>query len=548
MITIQAAMLIMLGILLACLAALLILPYYGRRAARLAREEMRRSMPLTAEEIRADKDRLRAEHAIATHKLEMKLEEAELSAAHQRIELNMRDAAISALESAVADLKTEIEENENARRVLEQTITDRLPRVEQRFTDAKRLLLQRDSEIAALTESAARQARALEEAAQINAQQRDEMHRLSATLAARAARNREILAPDARLDEEVALRAELEALRMKARDQAALIARLQQMQAQSGGRSLDVASAVGNGADDAEAARLKNDLAEAEIALKAARPSNHAAVVNAALEAELRILKSERQDKDTEIARIKAALQAYEAEDADSAAIKESKLALKARLSALQAQSEQQQATILSQRAEIAAANEKLARQAAHFMDEMRRLGAGTLPASGAPRRDVAAVEGRRRSLAERIAQPRTQPTGPTGAKNGGEAGRKEHDPERVSGFLRALEQQTSAETVRSDAANAMAAAPSGSAAAAPFAAEPEIHTAAAELSVGHASPAGPAPGVAAEPASAGPASEAVASPPAPAAAEDEASTPAKRRRPGLLERLTGVDKAAAGS
>lgn len=546
-------MLVMLGILLTCLAALLILPYYGRRAARLAREEMRRSMPLTEQEIRADKDRLRAEHAIATHNLEMKLEEAALSAAHQRIELNMRDAAISGLESTVNALKQEIEENENARRVLEQTITDRLPRVEQRFTDAKRLLLQRDSEIAALTGSAARQAQALEEAAQINAQQRDEMHRLGATLAARAARNREILAPDARLDEEVALRAELEALRTKAREQAALISRLQQARAAA---PVAVEGAGNAAAGDAEAARLKNDLAEAEIALKAARPSNPAAVLNAALEAELRILKAQHQDHQTEIARLKAALQAYEAEDADSAAIKESKLALKARLSALQAQSEQQAATILSQRAEIAAANEKLARQAQHFMDEMRRLGAGTMPASGAPRRDMGGVEARRRSLAERIAQPRTQPAAPAASRAPGTPSRdaadasprKDQDLMRVTGFLRALD--NASQPVAAHGGGAAATSEStgaGERSSEPAAAEPEIHTAAAAQSVAQSvDQAGE--GAALEPAAAEPAQGAPAAGAAAAEALPASPPPAKPRRPGLLERLTGIDKAAAGS
>ena len=83
-------------------------------------------------------------------------------------------------------MRTLIEENENARRVLEQTITDRLPRVEQRLTDAKKLLYQRDREITSLTDTASKQAHALEEATQINTQQRDEIHRLNATITTRA--------------------------------------------------------------------------------------------------------------------------------------------------------------------------------------------------------------------------------------------------------------------------------------------------------------------------------------------------------------------------
>ncbi len=84
-------------------------------------------------------------------------------------------------------LRSELEEYENARRVLEQTITDRLPKVEFRLTEAKKLLQQRDREIANLTVSSSRQAQALEEATQINTQQRDEIQRLNQTLTARAA-------------------------------------------------------------------------------------------------------------------------------------------------------------------------------------------------------------------------------------------------------------------------------------------------------------------------------------------------------------------------
>ena len=69
MITIEMVMLAALGFLTAALLALFIAPLYRRRVARLTTEMMKRSMPLTEAEIRADKDRLRAEFAIRIHKL-----------------------------------------------------------------------------------------------------------------------------------------------------------------------------------------------------------------------------------------------------------------------------------------------------------------------------------------------------------------------------------------------------------------------------------------------------------------------------------------------
>ena len=63
-----------------------------------------------------------------------------MNAPRQFIEVNRRDAAINALETTAQDLRAELDEHINARRVLEQTVSDRLPRVESRLAEAKRLL------------------------------------------------------------------------------------------------------------------------------------------------------------------------------------------------------------------------------------------------------------------------------------------------------------------------------------------------------------------------------------------------------------------------
>lgn len=575
MITIQAAMLVLLGVLIATLLVLLILPAYGRRAARLATDAIRRAMPLSESEIRADKDRLRAEHAISIHKLEKKIDEMSFSAARQLVEINRRDAAISALEGELAGTKTLIEEAENARRVLELTITDRLPRVEQRFADAKKLLIQRDREIATLTETATRQVQAIDEAKSINAQLRDDMHRANATLAARAAKSREAMTPDTRFDEEVALRTELEALRAKARDQASLIGRLQGRFAK--GHAAEGAAQAEEGSD-VNAVRLANDLAEAEIALRQARQpaadGGHNAI--AAREAELRTLRAQKQDLDAEIARLKAALKAYEGDDtADAAAMKESKLALKAKLTSIQAQAEQQQATIHSLRADLAAANERLARQANHFMEELRRLGAGTHPVSGPPRREgtTQPPADRRRSLAERIAAPRPQAAPPakdSASLNGASpvaepaaapspatadtaAEVKEREAARASGFLKAL---GAAPAETGEAPPASSAAPNGTPAMPPLAgplAEAQrgsgLKVSAIIGAEAKRDEAPPPEASAKAPEAEPPLAGGTQSPALSAVPGTAAQAPAKpARRPGLLERLTGVDKSVSSA
>lgn len=517
-------MLIALGMFLAGFAVFLMAPFYRRRAARLATDALRRSMPLTEAEIRADKDRLRAEHAIAIHKLEAKVEEGALSAARQMVEINRRDAAISALESKTAQMRTSLEEHENARRVLEQTITDRLPRVESRLSLAKKQLFQRDQEIASLSQSSNKYSQALEEATQINTQQRDEIHRLNATITTRAARNREPLGANARFDSEVALRAEIEALRAKARDQSTLISRLQGVLVNAGATG---SSVLGNKAGtveaDIEVARLRDSLSEAELALRAARSTAQAGQAGSTqAEQDLRALKSINQDQQAEIARLKAALKAYEAEDADDRAVMDSKIAMKARLSALQAQADQHNSTIHSLRAEIAAANEKLARQASQYMDEMRRLGAGTFPTTGPGRR--AAYEAPATTLAARISAPRPIVPPPSAASPPA-AGSEAAPPSNAMPDL------------RGQSSHVMPAASEPVAAERPVSESERVTSNFLRALTGAAIPAAAAPEAANE-------TKTGSEPDTDAAGTGRPV--AVRRRPGLLERLTSADKPAA--
>lgn len=391
-------MLVALGFLAATLLALLIAPAFWSRAVRLTTARIKDSMPLTETEIQADKDRIRAEYAIKVHKLESLVEQVRLSGARQQIELNRRDATINELEGAHERLKAAFEENENARRVLEQTVADRLPRVEQRLSETKRLLLTRDREISELSQTADRQRRAIAEAASINTQQQAEIERLQSALETRAARNQAGTA-DPRFDGELALRAEIESLRAKTREQAQLLTRLQSLSGTTSPPQLVVVPG-----DTKAAAGSSDD--------SAAPPVDDRRLLD--LERQVRTLKARNDDQAAEITRLKAAIAVFESEadgEMTRGSIRESRIALKARLQSLEAQSNQHSETIQRLRSELAAANERLARQAAHFSSELKRLGAGTLPASGQARRPA---EPARLSLADRVAQarlaPRTEP------------------------------------------------------------------------------------------------------------------------------------------
>ena len=327
----------------------------------------------------------------------------------------------------------DVNEHENARRVLEQAIMDRLPKVEQRLAEARKLLVQRDREIAVLTETSDKQTTAIEEATQINIQQADELHRVRAALETRAARNRETLG-DPRFDGEVALRTEIEALRAKTRDQSAMLERLQ-----GAGEGAVFAFNDENGTGETGSLKAALAKAEAELAAIMAEESGDAAA-RSALEEQTQQLERQVSGQTSEITRLKASLKAYEDVAADSEAGRESQISSKAEFNALQAEVDEQRRTIQALRAEVASNNERLARQAQHFRDEMRRLGSGAASVAAAP--SVRTVtEQPRRSLAERIAQPRvsgkmeTSEPKSAGAPVAGNGGAET----RQSGFLRAL-------------------------------------------------------------------------------------------------------------
>jgi chromosome segregation ATPase len=485
LITLYAAMLVTLGFLIAALIAVVVLPAYRRRIERFTTEALKRTLPLSEAEIRADKDRLRAEFAMQLHRLETKLEEADLAAARQKVELNRRDAKIQELMEAIADQKMSVEEHENARRVLEQAILDRLPKVEQRLAETRKLLAARDREIRTLVATSAKQAAALEEATQLNVQREKELKQLRTTLETRALRVRDAAGSE-RADSTVALKTELEALRAKAQDQAELIERLQQ-------GSAKVAGPAEGDERTAEIKRLTTALAAAESELAALKASiGDEDAERMALEDRIAELQAASDAKSTELARLRAALKTYEETAPSTPGI-----AQKADLSALHAEVEEQRRTIIALRAEIAAAQERLSRQAQHFHEELRRV------APAATEEGQSDADGAmRKPLAERLAAPRgprSSPATPAPAAESESDGAEPPREQRPAAYLRALN-------------------------------------------------GGNGSMVAAEPTPSAPRSatqEDERPPPLPSATDDKTDHPPRpARRPRLLERISGLDKA----
>ena len=309
----------------------------------------------------------------------------------------------------MVQLKADLEENQNARRVLEQTVADRLPRVEARLNEAKRLLFNRDREIAELTAGAKRHKSALEEASSINAQQNAQIERLTTALTTRGGRGRQRCRRRRARGRGGAARRDRAAARQGARAghadrPAAAPARVTAM----------LLAPPANGTQ-----HRRRGHARPARHRRRPRPSSSRCVPrrregdagSAVYEREIRALRANAQDQAGEIARLKAALAAFEQQEA-AGGLKDSKIALKARLGSAQAQADQQTATIAKLRAELAATHERLARQAAHFMGEMRRMGTGgTAPPDRGPGAPAGARRGAQPGRARRPGRGTGAPT-----------------------------------------------------------------------------------------------------------------------------------------
>ena len=100
---IEPIMYFSIGFLVAALIALLFFPLVHNRAVRLTMRRLEAATPLTIAEIRADKDQLRAEFAMATRRLEMNVEQMKGKTTAQLAELGKKTDAINQLKRELGE-------------------------------------------------------------------------------------------------------------------------------------------------------------------------------------------------------------------------------------------------------------------------------------------------------------------------------------------------------------------------------------------------------------------------------------------------------------
>lgn len=152
---VQSVLLFSLGFLCAAFLALMIAPAIWRRAVLLTRKRIEASVPLTLNEIQADKDRMRAEFAMSTRRLEMSVKNFREKAAAQVAEINrnrqelkhlseardVKALALSQLETQAAALRKELAQREQ-----------QLDQVSERLAEAEQTLEARAGEIDRLSQ------------------------------------------------------------------------------------------------------------------------------------------------------------------------------------------------------------------------------------------------------------------------------------------------------------------------------------------------------------------------------------------------------------
>ena len=150
---VQSILFFVLGVLVCGFVVALFAPAALRRAGRLTRRRIEATMPLTAAEIQAGKDGVRAEFAMAARRLEMEIQalrekaagqmvdiqRGEQAAARLRAEHEAKEAALAESEARNSELRAELGQREGQLRQLAQSLSEAKNMVEARGGELEKL-------------------------------------------------------------------------------------------------------------------------------------------------------------------------------------------------------------------------------------------------------------------------------------------------------------------------------------------------------------------------------------------------------------------------
>lgn len=143
---VQSVLFFVLGFLCAGFLALMIAPAIWRRAVALTRKRIEASIPLTQTEILADKDRVRAEYAMSTRRLEISVKALREKVAEQLVEISRGHEAMKGLAIERMEKNQALSELGATSEMLRQR-EDELHRLSDRLKETERKLEKRALEL-----------------------------------------------------------------------------------------------------------------------------------------------------------------------------------------------------------------------------------------------------------------------------------------------------------------------------------------------------------------------------------------------------------------
>jgi chromosome segregation ATPase len=202
---IEWIMVFSIGFLAAMLVALFFMPLVHRRAVRLTARRLEALTPMTAAEILAERDQLRAEFAMSVRRLEMSLEEMKTRATAQSAELGRKCDAINWLKKELDERTATI----SALQARHDALSQRLEAAEgvgERATDAESQRLELASaraQLEALHASVANYQRAAKENEEHAAREQESAHAASRALVEARSRLKALAARTAELERQL---------------------------------------------------------------------------------------------------------------------------------------------------------------------------------------------------------------------------------------------------------------------------------------------------------------------------------------------------------
>lgn len=143
---VQSVLFFVLGFLCAVFLVSLVAPAIWRRAVFLTRRRLEASLPLTQAEIQADKDRVRAEYAMTTRRLEITVKHLQEKVAEQLVEIGRGHEALKGLEIEKKDKNQALSDLQAKNAELRQREED-LHRLSEKHAQTERALEKRALEL-----------------------------------------------------------------------------------------------------------------------------------------------------------------------------------------------------------------------------------------------------------------------------------------------------------------------------------------------------------------------------------------------------------------